>query len=870
MNIKSSTNLKKTAIAIALIILMISLTLVMQSPVKAQDNNIQLSGETSAQNPRLQGSIPLPSGVTANITVNTLIFLSFSPQPVGVNQQLLVNIWFNPPTHYNRYLTGISVVITEPDGTTQTVDNIHTYGGDASAWFQYTPDQVGTYQFKAIFAGGYFPAGNIAGGYAEPAQRYLDSAYYLPCSTNEQKLTVQSAPVLSYPPSALPTDYWSRPVEPMNREWASILGNYPYTGTMTNPPADTNPYASNYHYTPYVQAPNSAHIVWMRQGAISGMLGGDNGDYVMASGGGSPSIIYQGRCYQTVTQASPTGTTSQSVWQCYDLQTGQIYWQIPLATGQSAPTAIHYDRSIGEVPGAEAATGVSVYFVSITSPTTTASGRIIYYSPLTGAVAFNVTGPSTGISAGTLYADPFVYSIQTINATANQYCLIKWTIERSTSTEEVNGVTFGSLVTDNFTARIVSNVTFPFSSLGTCDYQAGISATLSSSLYPNLGAFYGTRIMAADLNTGKLLFNITDPETCESSSELVVDHGKLACAMQGRHWNCYDGRTGQKLWTSDSTGYPWGDWWAYSVSSYSGKIIGSSYDGIYAIDWATGHISWQFESPASAYETPYVDANGTSVYPFFSGVSIADGKVFAYNTEHTPSQPLVRGWKLFAIDFTTGAGVWNITGSMSPGAVADGYLTASNSYDGYMYVFGKGQSATTVSVPQMQIATGAKAVISGTVLDQSPAQTGKACVSDASMTTYMEYLHMEMPIGGLYNNVTITGVPVSIDAIDPNGNSVHIGNTVSDVSGTYAFAWTPTMAGNWQITATFAGTNSYGSSWAESHAIVVDAQASTAPTTNTINLGQTTTDSLAMYIVAGVIAIIIAIAIIGVLLLKKK
>ena len=65
-------------------------------------------------------------------------------------------------------------------------------------------------------------------------------------------------------------------------------------------------------------------------------------------------------------------------------------------------------------------------------------------------------------------------------------------------------------------------------------------------------------------------------------------------------------------------------------------------------------------------------------------------------------------------------------------------------------------------------------------------------------------------------------------------------------------------------------TNSYGSSWAESHAIVVDAQASTAPTTNTINLGQTTTDSLAMYIVAGVIAIIIAIAIIGVLLLKKK
>jgi hypothetical protein len=340
-------------------------------------------------------------------------------------------------------------------------------------------------------------------------------------------------------------------------------------------------------------------------------------------------------------------------------------------------------------------------------------------------------------------------------------------------------------------------------------------------------------------------------------------------AMEGRHWSCYD-LTGKKVWTSEFTGYPWGDWWAYSVSSFDGNIIGSSYDAIYAISWADGHIAWRFEAPANPYETPYVDPNGTTVYSFFSGVSIADGKVFAYNTEHTASQPITRGWKLFAINATTGAGVWNITGSMSPGAVADGYLTASNAYDGYTYTFGKGQSATTVSAPQTQIAVGQNAIISGTVLDQSPAQTGKACVSDASMTTYMEYLHMQMPIGGLYNNITVTGVPVSIDAIDPNGNSVHLGSTTSDVSGTYALTWTPTIPGNYQITATFGGTNSYGSSWAETHANVVNAQTSTAPTNTQTSLGLTTTDSLAMYLIVGVIAIIIAIAIVGVLLLKRK
>ena len=380
-------------------------------------------------------------------------------------------------------------------------------------------------------------------------------------------------------------------------------------------------------------------------------------------------------------------------------------------------------------------------------------------------------------------------------------------------TDTSNMVTQSTIATDNFSARIISNVTFPFSSLGSCDYQAGLSVQLSSSLYPDLGAFYGTRIMVADLNTGKLLCNFTDQETCESSTELVVDHGKIACPMQGRHWDCFDGRTGTKLWTSDSTGYPWGDWWAYSVASYNGMIIGSSYDGIYAIDWNTGKIDWQFQAPAIPYEGPYTNANGSAVSPFFAGVQIADGKVFAYNTEHTASQPLAKDWKLYAINSTTGVGIWNITGSMSPGAIADGYLTTSDTYDGYMYVFGIGQSATTVSAPQIQITEGQKAVITGTVLDQSPANLGDACVSDASMTTYMEYLHMQMPIGGLYNNVTITGVPVSIDAVDPNGNSVHIGDATSDVSGTYAFTWTPQTTGDWQITATFVGTNSYGSSW---------------------------------------------------------
>jgi hypothetical protein len=415
--------------------------------------------------------------------------------------------------------------------------------------------------------------------------------------------------------------------------------------------------------------------------------------------------------------------------------------------------------------------------------------------------------------------------------------------------------------TDNFTARILGNVTWPFSSLGTCDYQAGIAVTLSSTLYPNLGAFYGTRIMAADLNTGALLFNITDADTCESSTELVVDHGKVACAMQGRHWNCYDGRTGAKLWESESTGYPWGDWWAYSVASYGGNIIGSSYDAIYAISWKDGTISWRFEAPTNPYETPYVDPNGTTVNPFFGGVAIADGKVFAYNTEHTASQPLTRGWKTYAINATTGEGIWNITGSMTAGAIADGYLTASNQYDGYMYVFGKGQSATTVSAPQVALVKGQSAVITGTVLDESPGQPGTPCVSEASMTQWMEYLHMQKAVPS-----NVVGVPVSIDAVDPNGNYVHIADITSDMSGTFSYTWTPTIPGDYAITATFAGDQSYGSSWAETHATVVEATTTSAPPTTSA----LTMPPYELYTVGSAVAVIVVVLIATMLILRKK
>jgi hypothetical protein len=295
----------------------------------------------------------------------------------------------------------------------------------------------------------------------------------------------------------------------------------------------------------------------------------------------------------------------------------------------------------------------------------------------------------------------------------------------------------------------------------------------------------------------------------------------------------------------------------------------AAYSGIYAFDWKTGKIVWKYEAPAiSPFETPYIDKNGTTVYSFNGDIYAADGKIYSINTEHTPTQPITRGWQLHCINATTGEGIFKtiMTGSM--GAIADGYMAVSESYTGTLYVLGKGKSQTTVTAPDTAVPLGTAVVVKGTVVDLSPAQPGTPCVSKASMATQMEYLHRQMPIGGLWGNETITGVPVVLTAIDPNGNAVNIGTaTTNGYYGTYNYVWTPPNEGTYQILATFAGDESYGSS-ATSTAIA----AGPAPATPTQAPTQTplTMPPYEMYTVGSAVAVIIAVALATLLLLRKR
>jgi hypothetical protein len=297
------------------------------------------------------------------------------------------------------------------------------------------------------------------------------------------------------------------------------------------------------------------------------------------------------------------------------------------------------------------------------------------------------------------------------------------------------------------------------------------------------------------------------------------------------------------------------------VQSFGGNIISNQYDGVVAYNWNNGKISWWYKDKAEyPYETPFGDNN-----PWFTGTArIADGVLYTHNTEHSPSQPIMRGLKLHAINVTTGEGIWKITGNMAPGAVSDGYLTASDSYDGRMYVFGKGMSATTVTAPDLVVSKGSGVVIKGTVLDVSPAQPGTPCVSKESMATQMEYLHMQHPIDGLSHDVQMTGVPVALTAIDSAGGVIDIGVvTTSAYYGTFEQAWTPPAEGTYKVIASFAGDESYGSS-AASTAVSVGPALEPEPEP------QIAIPDYTMTIVGTGIAVIIAVALATVLILRKK
>jgi hypothetical protein len=101
---------------------------------------------------------------------------------------------------------------------------------------------------------------------------------------------------------------------------------------------------------------------------------------------------------------------------------------------------------------------------------------------------------------------------------------------------------------------------------------------------------------------------------------------------------------------------------------------------------------------------------------------------------------------------------------------------------------------------------------------------GLPCVSDASMTQFMEAVYMQQPMP-----TNVTGVPVSIYVLDSNNNYREIGTTTTNAMGSYGLTWTPDIPGNFMVIATFAGSESYYGSSASTYFYASEAVSAATP-----------------------------------------
>ena len=241
---------------------------------------------------------------TATAQTTTYAYIGAVPNPVGVGQEVLLHIGeIHQLTTADQGWEGLSVTIWKPDNTTETIDNIKTdsTGGTGRT---ITPTMEGTYYLQT-----HFPAQNGTDFWGAAVQ-------YAASDSEKLALIVQADPIPYYPAHALPTEYWTRPIDAQLRDWYPIAGSW-LEDSPTNMVALGND-----------DAPESPHILWTRPHTIGGLVGGmvtqehsfEMGDAY--EGKWDSRLIIGGRViYNTYPTSEPTPK-----YVCIDIRTGEELW----------------------------------------------------------------------------------------------------------------------------------------------------------------------------------------------------------------------------------------------------------------------------------------------------------------------------------------------------------------------------------------------------------------------------------------------------------------------------------------------------------------------------------------------------------------
>jgi hypothetical protein len=837
-------------------------------------------------------------------------YISASPAVVGVNQDVSIVMWVNlfPPTAVGAYgdrWDGYTVEVTKPDGSK---DILGPYTSDpvGSHFEIYTPTQVGEYKF--VFK---FPGDTVTGLPVPPGGYYFGTGVYigdkyLASESDPVYVTVQQEPIEDYQETPLPEGYWTRPIYGTNRGWSQIAGNW-LSGAHN--PGFINPYSTG---------PESAHIMWTRPYWDGGVMGGNTGDIGYYTGmsyetfGLFPPIIVNGRLYYNVM------TPPRAGWYCVDLQTGEELF-FHNTTGPIAGQSNNYPISGRDFDFSGALVGETLNFgqvLDIELPNQHGGFPYLWSTGQMGSV-WGGTGASTTWDMFDAFTGNYICSIANVSmagtnvygkdgsilyynivnlgtTTSPQYYLQVWnTTQAIWYRTQWTGNQFWMwrpYWNQTFDGRygFSLNVSIAATSLPgrilevvEDDHIIGGTSGTHNSTYVEKGTLWCLSLKRGQEGTLLWKRDFTPPQSTVEDIKYVslpgiFNYGYMSGptvdsangvflfeeSMSRKRW-CFDLETMQQLWESEPE-----DQWNYygmTKSIYKGKLLSYGYSGILiAYDIRTGDVLWNWTSGTVGFQGYYQNTP-------LSLACIADDKIYLYSTEHSPSMPLRRDAQLWCVDTETGQLLWKIQCWANNPAIADGYIVTLDSFDNRIYCYGKGPSATTVAASPEVSVHGSSVLIKGTVTDQCAGAkdlaqelgyvNGVPAMSDADQEAWMEYLYQQQAIP-----TNATGVEVSLDTLDPNGNFVHIGTATSDMSGTFSYAWTPEVPGKYTVIATFAGSASYGSSYAETAINVENAPTSTTPATET-----TIQESpMLTYLLAAAIVIIILAVVAIVLLLRRK
>ena len=788
----------------------------------------------------------------------TFAFISIAPTTVGVNQQMLAYMWLQvtPPTASGPYgdrWHDYTLEITKPDGTTETKGG---YDSDPIGFTSivYTPTQIGDYQFKFVF-----PGQTVTGENLNPddptGQEYIGD-YYEPSTSETVTLTVQEDPIPGFPETPIPEDGWDRPIDADNRNWWSISGNW------LNAPGRN--WAPLNGYVPYSKAPNTGHILWTRELTFGGLVGGEFG--VNAFHGGNayegkwvPPVIIAGRLYYNKDNddiyAGGQGRSAP----------GPGVYSVDLRTGEEIWYTEDFRVEFGQIYMYDSPNqhGAFAYLWEVKGSTWNC------FDAFTTDWVYTLTGVPGGTH--TVGPDGSAYKYQLSTSTD------RLTLWSNTANLELQGGLTGTAEwqwrpegkTVNAATGYLFNVSIPADLTGGINRVFPGEKIIGTSGLGSTGRQYiGTddySIWCLSLKPGQegqLLWKkdfTGDGKATLEFGDANLEDGvfTLWSAQLRQHWG-FDLNTGNQIWGPTEPQAAWDMTVGSTKYLADGKLVSVGYAGIaYCYDSATGVLEWTYK-----VECPYyLESKWGSNY-IIDHMLISDGKVFLFTGEHSPDDPKERGSPIAVVDIETGEELWKIPfycghWAKNP-AIADGILVFLNTYDNRIYAFGTGDSAVTVEAPLLGVPFGSSVIIRGTVTDQSTGAIGTAAISDENMDEWMQYQYMQNSIP-----TSATGVEVIIDVVDANGNYRSIGTVTSDISGFYSLNWKPDIPGKYNVIATFAGSESYWSSYAET-AFVVD-EAIIEPESESTPAPMTDT-----YLTGSTIAILAGIAIAVFLILRKK